>query len=75
MSFGKSFPSFFHLILCLPMYGMCCSKVFLIRFGSRKGKTAVVVVVGGALVIGGGGSLSLAVVNGDGIVLRNDSAT
>jgi hypothetical protein len=73
MSFGKSLPSFFHLMLCLPLYGMR-SIGLLIKFVSIKGKTVVVDVVV-VVVDDVVGSLSLELVKGDGIVLRNDSAT
>jgi hypothetical protein len=45
MSFGKSLPSFFHLIMWLPLYGIYCSNVLLIKLVSINGKTVVVVVV------------------------------
>jgi hypothetical protein len=71
MSFGNSFPSFFHTMLCFPLYGIL-SIGLLIKFVSIKGKIVVVVVV--VVVVDVVENLSLELI-GDGIVLRNDSAT
>lgn len=60
-------------MLCLPVYGMC-SIGRLIKFVSIYGKIVVVdVVVVVVMVVVG--FLSLELIEGDGIVLRNDSAT
>jgi hypothetical protein len=54
---------------------MCCSVVLRIRLISMKGKTVVVDVVVVVVVVNDERNLSLDVDVGDGIVLRNDSAT
>ena len=59
-------------MLCLPLYGTL-SIGLLIKFVSIKGKTVVVVVVD--VVVDVVEILSLEVIEGDGIVFRNDSAT
>lgn len=63
-------------MLCFPLYGICCSKVFLIKLVSIKGKMVVVDVV--VVVVVGSDDCNLSFeggVVGDGIVLRNESAT
>lgn len=60
------------MMLCLPLYGIL-SIGLLIKFVSIKGKIVVVVVVD--VVVDVVESLPLEVIEGDGIVLRNDNAT
>lgn len=60
-------------MLCLPLYGIR-SIGLLIKFVSIKGKIVVVVVVVD-VVVDVMENLSLEVIVGDGIVMRNDSAT
>lgn len=54
---------------------MCCSKVFLIKLVSIKGNIVVVDVDVVDVVVMDDDNLSFEFVAGDGIVLRNDSAT